>query len=154
MAQVSGSSVDASRSALSWLTLLVVAGVGGAAVIALASVSAEIYDGVTEGEEIATLDRPVLDAMVQIRSPGLNEAVNAYTSLGGVVLMPLIVTVAAAALCGWWRSWTPAVIMGIGALGSVLMTVAGKELVGRLRPPQALAVRRTSRRRPSRVVMP
>jgi len=39
-----------------------------------------------------------------------------------------------------WRSWTPLVLMAIGASGSLLMTVVGKQLVGRARPPLEYAV--------------
>jgi undecaprenyl-diphosphatase len=39
-----------------------------------------------------------------------------------------------------WRSWTPLIVIGVGAAGSLLMTVAGKDLVGRARPPLADAV--------------
>ena len=38
------------------------------------------------------------------------------------------------------RSWLPVVLMGIAAAGSVLITVLGKDLAGRARPPMALAV--------------
>ena len=38
------------------------------------------------------------------------------------------------------RSWLPVVLMGIAAAGSVLVTVLGKDLTGRARPPVALAV--------------
>jgi undecaprenyl-diphosphatase len=39
-----------------------------------------------------------------------------------------------------WRSWTPLILLVIGVAGSLLMTVVGKDLVGRARPPQADAV--------------
>jgi undecaprenyl-diphosphatase len=39
-----------------------------------------------------------------------------------------------------WRSWTPLVLTLIAAAGSLAMTVTGKELIGRARPPLHLAV--------------
>nr|WP_269449954.1 phosphatase PAP2 family protein [Auraticoccus cholistanensis] len=38
------------------------------------------------------------------------------------------------------RSWTPVILITAAAAGSLLMTVAGKDLVGRARPPLADAV--------------
>jgi PAP2 superfamily len=125
---------------LPWLVLAVTVVVGGGLAIAMTSASVEIYESVAEGDGVASLDQPVLDTMVEWRSPDLNEAVTHFTDLGGVRLMPVIVGVAAAMLCWWWRSWTPAVLLVVAAIGSVLMTVVGKGLAERLRPPQSLAV--------------
>lgn len=38
------------------------------------------------------------------------------------------------------RSWTPVILIIAAAGGSLLMTVAGKDLIGRTRPPMAAAV--------------
>jgi undecaprenyl-diphosphatase len=125
---------------LPWLVLVVTAFVGGGLAIAMTSASAEIYQSVAEGDGVAALDQPVLDTMVEWRSPDLNEAVTHFTDLGGVRIMPVIVGVAAALLSWWWRRWTPAVLLLIAAVGSVLMTVVGKAWTERLRPPESLAV--------------
>ena len=123
-----------------WLVLGVTALVGGALTVAMTSASAEIYDNVMDRDGIAAFDEPVLEEMATWRSPGLDEAVTRFTDLGGTTLMPVIVIVAALLLCWWWRGWTPALLLAIGAVGSLLMTVAGKDLVGRTRPPHSLAV--------------
>jgi undecaprenyl-diphosphatase len=66
--------------------------------------------------------------------------VSFFTSLGGTTILPIIVTLVVAGLAWWWRSWTPIVLMAVAAAGSIAMTEAGKDLAGRARPPQALAV--------------
>jgi undecaprenyl-diphosphatase len=125
---------------LPWLVLAVTVVIGGGLAIAMTGASVEIYESVVEGDGIASLDQPVLDTMVEWRTPDRNEAVTRFTDLGSVRFMPVIVVVAAAGLCWWWRRWTPAVLLAIAAVGSLLMTVVGKAWAERVRPPQALAV--------------
>lgn len=120
--------------------LVVTVVVGGLVVLALDLLAAEVYDAVSEGEGLQTLDRPVLDAAVSLRSPARDAAMTTFTDLGGALWMTLGVLVVTVALAVWRRSWTPVVLMAIAAAGSVLMTVAGKDLVGRARPPATLAV--------------
>jgi membrane-associated phospholipid phosphatase len=122
------------------LALVVTVVVGGAVVLLVDLLAAEVYDAVTEREGLATLDRPVLDAAVAARTPTRDALVNAFTDLGGIVGMSVIALVLTLALALARRSWTPVVLMSVAATGSVLLTVAGKDLVGRARPPAALAV--------------
>ncbi len=122
------------------LALVVTLVVGGAVVLLVDLLAAEVYDAVTEREGLATLDLPVLDAAVAMRSPTRDALVNAFTDLGGIVGMSVIALVLTLALAGARRSWTPVVLMSVAAAGSVLLTVAGKDLVGRARPPATLAV--------------
>lgn len=102
--------------------------------------SAEIYEGVVEQDGVAHLDRPVLDWVVERRTPTLDAWVTRYTDLGSTAFMAPIVVLAALLLCWWWRRWTPAWLLAVAATGSVLMTVVGKEMVDRVRPPHSLAV--------------
>ena len=125
---------------LPWLVLAVIVGIGGALVVATTMVTTLVYESVVESDGIAALDQPVLDWMVARRSPTLDTWVTHYTDLGGTTYMTPIVLVATGLLCWWWRRWTPAVLLAIGAAGSLLMTVAGKDIIGRARPPQSLAV--------------
>ena len=78
--------------------------------------------------------------MVNHRSGGLNSAVTFVTDIGGTTILPVVATLVVVALARWWRSWTPVVLMAVAAAGSVAMTQAGKDLSGRARPPQSLAV--------------
>lgn len=115
-----------------------------AALLALAlgmtAAAASIYDAVTESEGVAGLDQPVLEFAVAHRNPGLDDAVTTFTDLGGSTYSPVIAAVSAAAIAVAWRRWTPLVLMALATLGSVLMTVVGKAVVGRVRPPAELAV--------------
>lgn len=125
---------------LPWLVLGITAVVGGALAVLATVASAGIYDGVEDREGLTALDRPVLDWVVSWRTPLLDDAITAYTDLGGTPLMVPIVLFAAGLLWWWWRRPTPAILLAIAAAGSLLMTVVGKHLVGRVRPPQELAV--------------
>jgi membrane-associated phospholipid phosphatase len=106
----------------------------------LTSAAAEIYDQVLDGQGLARLDRPVLDAAVGWRSDGLTTVVKAYTWLGGPVGMPVLATVVLVVLAWRWRSPEPVVLGAVAAAGSLLMTVVGKDAVGRARPPVVDAV--------------
>lgn len=119
------------------LTMLVLA---GALVTALTAASSEIYEEVADGDAMASIDRPVLDAAVTLRSDVANDVVTAYTDLGGPVLLPVLTTVVTVGLALAWRRWTPVVLVLVAAAGSLAMTLVGKPLVGRARPPMADAV--------------
>ncbi|WP_152186184.1 phosphatase PAP2 family protein [Segeticoccus rhizosphaerae] len=125
--------------AANWVILLTLI-VGAMTTVLLTAAGAEVYDAVMEQDEVATLDRPVLNAMLGLRSPGLDTAVTWFTHLGGDVGMPILTGLTVLALCLWWRSWSPAALVLVAAAGSLLMTVAGKQLVGRARPPRIDAV--------------
>lgn len=113
---------------------------GGAVAAGLASAAGEIYEAVVDQAGIARVDQPVLDAMVRMRSPGLDTGLTWFTDIGGPIGMPVLASVGTLALALWWRRWTPVVLMLAAAAGSLLMTVTGKELTGRARPPIELAV--------------
>ena len=100
----------------------------------------QVYANVTDRDGLAGLDQPVLDTVVAQRSPALDRGVTAFTDLGGAIGMPVIAGVAVIAIALWRRSWTPVVLALIAAAGSVAMTVVGKDMIDRARPPAALAV--------------
>ncbi|ERG64026.1 hypothetical protein L332_06075 [Agrococcus pavilionensis RW1] len=107
----------------------------GAVVAALATLAAAwVYDAVTESDGVAGLDRPVLTAFEAVRSPWLDTAVTWYTNVGGAIVMPIIAVLAIVILTLRRRTWAPALIIGAAGAGSLLMTVVGKGLVGRVRP--------------------
>jgi membrane-associated phospholipid phosphatase len=123
------------RRRLAGLTVLglVLAGLAAAA-------AASVYDAVAEKDGVAAWDQPVLDAMLRLRSPGLNQAVTAFTDLGGPVLLPVLGTAGALLVARWRRSWMPVLLTAVAVAGSLTMTVVGKAVVGRVRPPLAEAV--------------
>jgi undecaprenyl-diphosphatase len=122
------------------LMLLITLAVGAVVASALTGVAAEVYESVVQADGVAALDHPVLDAAVSARSATLNAAVTAYTTIGGPVGMPILATVVTLLLARARRSWTPVVLMLAACGGSLAMTIAGKVLIGRTRPPLAEAV--------------
>jgi membrane-associated phospholipid phosphatase len=106
----------------------------------LAAIAAQVYDNVTDADGVAGLDKPMLAFMIGIRTPWLNEAATAYTDVAGVVIMPIIAVVTMLFLSLRRRSWTPIILVLAAGGGSLLLTIAGKDIVGRARPDLADAV--------------
>lgn len=128
------------RWSVSNIALLLTAGVGLAVVWSLSAVTGEVYENVVDRDGIAVVDQPVLDAAVAARTPFRSELATDFTDLGGPVIMPVITVVVAVGLALTWRRWTPVILMAIASLGSLAMTVSGKQLTDRARPPESLAV--------------
>lgn len=114
--------------------------VGAALAVTLTAVFAQVYEAVVNADGVAGLDHPVLDAAMTLRSPALNFAATAYTDVGGTIGMPILAVAVMATLAVRRRSWTPVILIVIAGAGSLLMTIAGKSLIGRTRPPLADAV--------------
>jgi undecaprenyl-diphosphatase len=123
-----------------YTALVVTLLVGLALVVGLTVAAVEVYDAVTDEDGVAGIDQPLLLLMLTLRSPGLNASVTAFTDLAGGVGMAIIAAVGMIALGLVRRSWTPVLIIGVAGLGSLAMTVAGKDLIGRQRPSLADAV--------------
>jgi membrane-associated phospholipid phosphatase len=118
------------------ITLLV----GLALAVGLSAIAAQVYDNVTDADGVAGLDRPMLAFMIGIRTPWLNDAATAYTDVAGVVVMPIIAVVTMLFLAVRRRSWTPIILVLAAGGGSLLLTIAGKDIIGRARPALADAV--------------
>ncbi|MFG6403462.1 phosphatase PAP2 family protein [Microbacterium sp. P04] len=123
-----------------YTTLVITLVLGITAVVLLSVAAVEVYDAVADEDGVAGIDEPLLMAMMSVRSPGLNIAVTAFTDLAGGIVMPIIAVVAILVLGIKRRSWTPLVIIAAAGTGSLLMTIAGKEIIQRQRPPLADAV--------------
>ncbi|MBA8989197.1 hypothetical protein FHW23_000429 [Curtobacterium pusillum] len=124
--------------ALPLLVVTLVIGIGVAVTATWAA--SEVYDAVREADDVAVLDRPVLDWMLTLRSPTVDTLVTWWTDVAGTIGMPIV---ALAFLVGFTiqrRAWTPLVLLVGASGGSLLMTVAGKDLIGRARPPLSDAV--------------
>lgn len=122
------------------VALLLTAGVGLVVVSTLTAGSAEVYEDVVDHDGIAMVDQPVLDAAVRLRTPLMSRLVTDFTDVGGPIGMPVIAVVVAVALSLAWRRWMPLVLMAIASIGSLVITLTGKDLTARDRPPHALAV--------------
>ncbi|MFC7487873.1 phosphatase PAP2 family protein [Knoellia sp. CPCC 206453] len=130
----------AARWSAANVALVLTVGIGLALAWGFTGLSAEVYEDVVDKDGIAMIDQPVLDAAVRARTPLTAQLATDFTDLGGKVGMPVIAVVVAVAIALAWRRWTPLILMAIASVGSLLITVSGKELTGRARPPQALAV--------------
>lgn len=120
--------------------LIVTLALGALIPIVLTAASAEIYEAVVEADGVAALDQPLLDAAIGLRSPILDVVVTAYTNVGDVIGMTILALSALVILAVKRRSWTPVILITSAASGSLLMTIVGKQLIGRTRPPLSEAV--------------
>ena len=128
------------RWSLANLALVITTAIGGLVMLGATVLSAEVYEAVVENDGLAALDEPVLEAAVGMRTPASEQFVTHFTDLGGTVGMPVIAAAIVLTLAVRRRSWLPVVLMLIAAAGSVLITVLGKDLTGRARPPLIHAV--------------
>jgi len=113
----------------------------GLLVMALATAAViEIYDAITTSDGVAGLDEPLLEDLMDVRTPVMNTVLTAVTDTAGKVGMPVIAVVAMVALAVRRRSWTPVVLIAVTGTVSIALTVVGKELIGRVRPPHSDAV--------------
>ncbi len=120
--------------------LAITAPVGAVLVTGFTIAGAEVYEAVTEDEGVAGLDRPVLDLAIRLRSARLDRALTAFTHLGGPTGMTIIASMITLLMVWRWRSRTPLILMIMAVAGSLLITLVGKAVVGRNRPPLADAV--------------
>ena len=119
-----------------WITMLI----GGAVVLVLALLGAEVYDNVADDAGLANLDKPTLGMMEQLRSPGLDAFVTGFTNIGGGIGMPILGSILTAWLIWASRTWRPLILIGGAAAVSVTATSVGKKLIGRTRPDHVDAV--------------
>lgn len=120
--------------------LLLILLIGAVFAFGLSFVASRIYDSITESEGVAGLDRPVLDAAIQLRTPALDTVAAAIAYIAGPIGMPILALLAIVILALHRKSWTPVILIASAGAGSVLMTIAGKDIVGRVRPPHTDAL--------------
>jgi membrane-associated phospholipid phosphatase len=119
-----------------WLTMII----GGALVLAMALLGAEVYSDVVDEEGLASLDIPALEYSQSLRNPDVNAFATGFTNLGGGIGMPIVASILTAWLTFLSRTWRPIVLVGGAALVSTTATTFGKRLVGRTRPDHSEAV--------------
>ena len=119
-----------------WITLII----GGFLVVTLTLLSAQVYDAVVDQDGVSGLDKPALQLAKELRNPGLDSAVTAFTYIGGGIGMPILASILVAWLIYASRSWRPLILVGGAAAVSVTATSVGKTLLGRTRPDHIDAV--------------
>ncbi|KRF35717.1 phosphatase PAP2 family protein [Terrabacter sp. Soil810] len=143
-AALARASSPAARRVARWssahLAFVVFAAVALVVMVVLVEGIETVYEGVVGRDGLTAIDQPVLDAAITLRSPGLDSAVTAFTDIGGPIGMPILALVAVAIITWRRRRWTPIVLTLIAAAGSLAMTIVGKNVVDRARPPASLAV--------------
>ena len=120
------------------LILLLV--IGLLIVLGLTAVLAQVYDNITDDDGVAGLDQPLLQFAMTLRSPVADSVITGYTEIAGPIGMPILAVLALLVLGIRRRSWTPPIVIAAAGLGSLAMTIAGKDVIGRVRPPLADAV--------------
>lgn len=120
------------------LILTLVIGIGVAFLMAF--LVARVYDATTEHDGIAALDHPALLAAIQVRTPQLDAFAAAIAYIFGTIGMPILACIAILVLSLRRKSWTPVILIVGAGLGSLLMTIAGKDIIGRHRPALSQAV--------------
>ena len=114
------------------LALTLVLGIGVAFLMSF--LVSRVYDAVTERDGIAALDVPLLHAAMQLRSPVLDGFAATVAYVFGPIGMPIMAVVAILVLSLRRRSLTPLILIAAAGIGSLLMTIAGKDIIGRHRP--------------------
>ena len=127
----------ARNSRESILALLLVLGL---AVVALTAVGLGLLvDDVTDGHGLVVLDHPVATFVAAHRTSGLTVVMDGVSTVGGPVGVAVLALAAGLLLGIAWRSWTPAVMMAVTAVGVIGLTLVFKAALGRARPPLAHA---------------
>lgn len=120
---------------------MVVTGLIGAGTFGLfTALAANLYDDMSEADDLALLDQPALEWGISLRSPASARVATLFTHLGDTIAMTIIATTLTLLLAWRIRSWFPVVMTAIAATGSLTMTRVGKAVIGRERPATADAV--------------
>lgn len=95
----------------------------------------DLYESVADESALRSIDQPVQDWMINNRPPWLTGFVAWFSNTGGPIFQPIITALLAGYFAWRWRSWTPIIITALAGIGALGGTIAGKKIVGRLRPP-------------------
>lgn len=113
--------------------------VGLLAVLAVGWLFAELVQTPLGRDKIVLVDRAVAEWVTGYRVSWLTTVMRVATTLGSAVMLVPIMVLCGAVLWRVLRDWRPLVLLGAAWLGSVVLYLAVKSLVGRARPPGHLA---------------
>ncbi|MCG2800362.1 MAG: phosphatase PAP2 family protein [Cellulomonas sp.] len=94
-----------------------------------------VLDGVREADDLASLDKPVLTALVAGRSEALTLVLTVITTIAGPTVLPVIVLVGALVWGLVRKRWWQAGLLAAAMIVSTIVSVAIKNIVARPRPP-------------------
>lgn len=106
--------------------LLVVLGVAGFVVV---------FDAMREGDDLASLDQPVLQGLAAGRSTAMTVLLTGVTDVAGPVVLPILVLLGALAWGLWRREWWQVGLLAGAMVASTLVSLGVKAVVARPRPP-------------------
>lgn len=109
--------------------------VPGISLAVLGWFAVSLTDAVSEGDGLATFDRPVWQWMVDHRDPFRTAVAKVVTEIGSTVAM----TVVAAGCIGWLlyrRRRGDAAMVAVVGIGASALVFFAKKLLGRTRPPE------------------
>ena len=122
-----------------WVLAAWIAAISGFVVVNVAAAAA-VFDDVADLDGLEDLDRPVLDAAIQARTPFWDQVVSVYSYLGGPVVAIAATFLAVVGLSLLWKTWTPLVLMLLAGAGSLAMSMSSKGFIARERPAQEFSV--------------
>jgi undecaprenyl-diphosphatase len=120
--------------------LIAALALGGAIAVASTFAATRIYDAAADDNGVEALDRPILRRAKRLRSPTVDAAAAGIAYAFGPIGMPVLALGAAAAMSAHRRSRTPLVLVAAASAGSLLLTLTGKDLIHRHRPPHHDAI--------------
>jgi undecaprenyl-diphosphatase len=114
---------------------------GGLLVAAGATyVTTRVYDAVVGSDGIESIDKPIMREAIKLRSPELDATAAGIARAFGPVGLPALALAVAGGLSLRQRSRTPLLLTAIAAAGSLLLTLGGKDVIRRHRPPRRDAI--------------
>jgi len=120
--------------------LLVTLAGGVALAVAATYVTTRIYDSVAGSNGIESIDKPILKRAMTLRSPELDATAAGIARAFGPVGLPALALTVAGGLSLRQKSRTPLLLTAVAAAGSLLLTVGGKDVINRHRPPRRDAI--------------
>lgn len=102
--------------------------------------TAVVYDWVTEGEKLASVDVPVLHWFAAHRTAALDAVLVTVSVIGSTPVLTPVLAALVGALCWFRRTLWPLLVLLVAAACSVLTTVVLKPALDRPRPPRELAI--------------
>ena len=113
-----------------------VAVVLGLALVVLGAVAfGSVFAAVSEGDDLAEADQPVLRGLVAARSEPVTAVLSAVSLVTGPTVLPVIALVTALVWGLWARSWWQPALLAGAMVASTLLSLTAKAVIARPRPP-------------------
>ncbi|WP_308200112.1 phosphatase PAP2 family protein, partial [Actinotalea sp. C106] len=94
-----------------------------------------VLDAVQENDDLALLDEPALEFLVQARTETLTGFLTVVSTVSGPVVLPVLIAVTAILWGALRRAWWPAALLTGAMIASSLVSLALKSVIARPRPP-------------------